>query len=263
MYNRVIKQAVVEESDDVFQIPGAEEPKPARARAPGRETEGEAAHGEQPPEPTEEELALAARLAKAEAAVKAAERRVQELEQTSERILRNANEQSAQILASAKEQAAALCEQAREQGYTEALEQHAEAMKAALDGVSALMEELSTRQQRYFKEYGEQLEDLAITVAEKLLAHTIEADPGQMADLVMQAVTSLKTEDWITVELSDQMAGLIEQIQTQYAAYLSRRPVEFAAKEAPPGSCVVQTATGITDASIATQLGNLRRMIHQ
>lgn len=263
MYNRVIKQAVVEDPDDVFRIPGVEEPRPARGRAPGGGAGNGQSPGKQPPEPTEEELALAERLAKAEAAVKAAERRVQELEHTAERILKNANEQSAQILAAAKEQAAALCAQAREQGYTEALEQHSEAMKAALDGADALMEELSARQQRYFKEYGEQLEDLAITVAEKLLAHTIEADPGQMADLVMQAVTSLKTEDWITVELSDQMSGLIEQIQTRYAAYLARRPVEFAAKETPPGSCVVQTATGITDASIATQLGNLRRMIHQ
>ena len=124
------------------------------------------------------------------------------------------------------------------------------------------MEELSRRQKQFFAEYDEQLEDLAITVAEKLLAHTIETDHAQMADLVMQAVMSLKTDDWITVELSDKMTGLMEHIQQQYAACLGRRQVEFNIKELPAGSCTVQTATGITDASIATQLGNLRGMLH-
>lgn len=260
--DRIIKQVVVIDPEDVVRIPGLEEPGPALAPAgPEGEPAGGADEESPPAPPSEEEQALARRIAQAEAAELAAAKRQQELEETSQRILKNANEQSQQILAAAQEKAAALCAEAREQAYSDALEQKAAELSGALDAVNALMEELSARQKRYFREYGEQLEELAVTVAEKLLAHTIETDPAQMADLVMQAVTSLKTEDWITVELSDQMSGLVEQIQTQYANYLSRRPVEFIEKDHPRDTCVVQTPTGITDASIATQLGNLRRML--
>lgn len=257
MFDRVIKRAVLSE-EDVVKIPGAEEPR-ARAKSP------EAGQDEspQPPEElTEEEAAAYKRLEQALAAQKAAEKKKEELEELSERILKSANEQSAQILEAAREKAAALCEEARQEGYSEALRQTGEELGKALDGVHALMEELSSRQQKYFEEYGEQLEDLAITVAEKLLFHTVAADPAQMADLVMQAVQSVKTEDWVTVEISEQMSGLVERIQQQYAAYLSRRPVEFSQKELPKDSCVVQTPSGITDASITTQLGNLRQMLH-
>ncbi len=259
MFDRVIKQAVVSE-EDVVKIPGAEEPPRGQAKsASGRAGEAPA----RPEELTEEEAAAQKRLAEALAAQKAAEKKKEELEELSQRILKSANEQSAQILGAAREKAAALCEQAREQGYSEALEQTSAELRGAIDQVHALMEELSGRQQRFFEEYNLQLEDLAITVAEKLLFHTIAADPAQMADLVMQAVQSVKTEDWVTVEISDQMSGLMERIQQQYAAYLSRRPVEFSQKEQPRDACVVQTPSGITDASIATQLGNLRQLLHQ
>lgn len=257
MFDRVIKRAVLSE-EDVVKIPGAEEPR-ARAKSP------EAGQDDPLPPPeelTDEEAAALQRLGEALAAQKAAEKNKEEIEELSERILKSANEQSAQILAAAREKAAALCEEAREQGYSEALEKTGEELRAAIDGVHALMEQLSERQQRFFEEYSEQLEDLAITVAEKLLCHTVAADPAQMADLVMQAVQSVKTEDWITVEISDQMSGLVERIQQQYAAYLSRRPVEFSQKELPKDACVVQTPAGITDASITTQLGNLRQMLH-
>lgn len=259
LFDRVIKQAVVSE-EEVFRIPGAEEPRAARAQHPSSQ-EGQ---GAPPPnELTEEEAAAQKRLAEALAAQKAAEKKAQELEELAQRTLKSANEQSAQILDAAREKAAALCEEARQQGYTEALNQTSEELRSCIDQVHALMEELSKRQQQYFEDYGEQLEDLAITVAEKLLFHTIGTDPAQMADLVMQAVQSVKTEDWVTVEISDQMSGLMERIQQQYAAYLSRRPVEFSQKELPKDACVVQTPSGITDASIATQLGNLRQMLHQ
>lgn len=256
LFERVIKRAVLSE-EDVVRIPGAEEPRAARAKA---------AQGQQDdPLPiglTDEEAAALQRLDEALAGQKAAEKKKEELEELSERILKSANEQSAQILAAAREKAAALCEEARQQGYSEALHKTGEELRSCLDGVQALMEQLSERQQKFFEEYNEQLEDLAITVAEKLLFHTIAADPAQMADLVMQAVQSVKTDDWVTVELSEQMSGLVERIQQQYAAYLSRRPVEFSQKELPRDACVVQTPAGITDASIATQLGNLRQMLH-
>lgn len=261
MFDRIIKQAAVIDSDDVVHIPGEEEPRtpPRKKAAEGQEP---AAGEDAPEELTEEELRLARRVAEAEAAEKAAERRKEELEQLSERILKNANEQANQILAAAQEQAEALRAEAREQGYTEALNQTGEELRRTIDEVNGLMDQLSRRQQKFFEEYSDELEDLAITVAEKLLARTIDADHTQMADLVMQAVMSLKTDDWITVELSDKMTGLMEHIQRQYAAFLSRRQVEFTAKELPAGSCTVQTATGVTDASIATQLGNLRGMLH-
>ncbi len=260
MFDRIIKQVTVVDPDDVVHIPGEEEPRtPARRRADGKEPAG---GDDLPDEPTGEELRLARRIAEAQAAEKAAERRKEEMEQLSERILKSANEQSNQILADARQQAEALRAEAREQGYAEALNQTGGELRQTIDAVNDLMDQLSRRQQKFFEEYSDELEDLAITVAEKLLARTIEADHTQMADLVMQAVMSLKTDGWITVELSDKMTGLMEHIQQQYAAYLSRRPVEFTAKELPAGSCTVQTATGITDASIATQLGNLRGMLH-
>lgn len=255
--DRVIKQAYIEPSDDVFHVPADEEPHARRPGGPedGGETAEPGPDGEEAPQ----EPDTASRIAQQAAAAAQAAR--EELEELSRRILKTAGDEAAKIKQSAQEKAETLRENAKREGYRDAQAEKAQQIEQSLARVDRMLAELNERQERFFAEYERELESLAVNVAEKILAHAIERDPTQMAELVMQAVGSVKTDDWITVEISDQMPELIEHLQQDYSEYLNRRQIEFSLEDAQKGTCVIQTSTGITDASIATQLGNLRSLI--
>ena len=253
MFERIIKRAVVS-SDDVFHIPADEEPKRSPAGQPDPEPgqpEAEPDEDERGDEPQKQADALAAE----------AEATRQEMEELSRRILKNAGDESAKITQSAQEKAEALRAAAQQEGYRDARTEKERELAERIARVDAILAELTERQNQFFANYNRELESLAISVAEKILADTIEADPTRMAKLVMQAVGSVKTDDWVTVEISDQLPGLAEYLKREYAETLAGRRIEFAREELPKDACVIQTAAGVTDASIATQLGNLRERI--
>lgn len=255
---RVIKQAETVSVGGIFQIPGAEAVEPEREEQEEESKEmadflpeqnTEKADAEETPADTAEE----------KTALEIQARR--EIEELSKRILKSVDAQAAQILQEAQEKAEKLRVQAQREGYGKALEQKAKELDKCIKEIDCKLEELAERQKQFFQAYTQELQDLAIDVAEKIMAHSIEADPMKMADLVMQAVASVKTQDWVTVEISDRLPELGEYLKKEYAEYLNSRRIEFVPQDAPEGTCVIQTSTGITDASIATQLGNLRSLI--
>lgn len=254
MFDRVIKQAVIS-ADDVFRIPADEEPKRSAGGPNGQESEPDADErgedaGNEEQRPTQAEI-LAAQ----------AEAKKQEMEELSRRILKKAGDEAAQITQAAQEKAEALRTAAQQEGYRDARAEKAQAIAGRIEQVDRTLAELARRQEQFFAGYTKQLESLAVSVAEKILADTVEADPTRMAKLVMQAIGSVKTEDWMTVEISEQLPELVEYLKREYAETLARRQIDFSPEELPKGACIIQTAAGITDASIATQLGNLRELI--
>lgn len=251
LFSRIIRQAVVS-SEDVFRVPAGEEPRPANAEseAPEPEETGRGEGEETEEQPTQAELLAA----QAEAAR-------QEMEELSRRILKQAGDEAARITQAAQEKAEALRTAAQQEGYRDARTEKAQAIAERIEQVDHTLAQLAQRQEQFFADYTKQLETLAVNVAEKILADTVEADPTRMAKLVMQAVGSVKTEDWVTVEVSEQLPELVEYLKREYAETLSKRQLEFSPEDLPRDACIIQTAAGITDASIATQLGNLRELI--
>lgn len=257
MFDRIIRQAVVS-CDDVFHVSAGEAPKEAAESPGGADTGPETAgHGD----PGPEEAAGEAKPTQAEILAAQAEAAKQEMEELSRRILKKAGDEAARITQAAQEKAEALRAAAQQEGYRDARAEKSQAIAARIEQVDRTLAELSRRQEEFFAEYTKQLEALAVNVAEKILADTVETDPTRMAKLVMQAVGSVKTEDWVTVEVSEQLPELVEYLKREYAETLAKRQIEFSPEELPKGSCIIQTAAGITDASIATQLGNLRELI--
>lgn len=255
MFERIIKRAVVS-SDDVFHVSAGEEPKKP-AEAAQTQTADDAPLTADDALPQEEDT----REQQIEALAEQTEAARQEAEELSRRIVKTAGEEAAKITQAAQERAEALRAAAQQEGYREARAEKEQEIAERIEQVDRLMAELSHRQEQFFADYGKELEALAINVAEKILADTVEVQPMRMSKLIMQAIASVKTDDWVTVEVSDKLPGLVEYLKQEYAEILSKRQVEFSPEDLPKGSCIIQTNAGITDASIATQLGNLRELI--
>lgn len=148
-------------------------------------------------------------------------------------------------------------EEAFQQGMVDGARQQADqilqCIKAIEDGISHLEGE----QAGFVAEYEYNLKWLAWEIASKVLGHKIEQDETEMLSLVKAAVSSVKNADWIAVEVSDKMTTLIDRLNEELKR-VGEGSIEVRGVSAPNDTCVIDTPSGMIDASVYSQLENLR-----
>lgn len=104
-------------------------------------------------------------------------------------------------------------------------------------------------------EYEEQLKWLAMEIASKVLAKKIHDDDAEMTEMVQKAVQGVKSEPWVRIEVAEEMTRLLASLSDVYAG---QENIEISAVPTAAGSVHIETPSGVIDASLATQLENLR-----
>lgn len=256
---KVIKPGNAVCSDDVVLI--ADMPAPPKPVAPPNQDNPEALTPELAQEAIEEETV---HTAEQEAELLSVRRARENAEEISQKILRHARQERDEILEKARADAAFLKEQAAKEGRETAYEQMKASIDDCLQQVSSLLDDLQLRQRQFIQKYSDGLSMLAVDIAEKVLNMRIARDDSEMIELVHQAVSSVKNADWISVEVSDKMQGLIERLETEFAQQAAGGPrVDVMAVDAPVGTCVLHTPEEVIDASVPVQIENVRELFGQ
>lgn len=169
------------------------------------------------------------------------------------------------IIQKALSDAEEIKKQAYEQGCAEALKQKAEEISECIQSINNIAEKFQFEYWKYFEEYENNLKWLAIGIAEKILQKKIEKKSVEMASLVKNAVESVKNATWISVEVSEKMPKLIAFLENELLSGFenSGEKIKINAKDIPAGSCVIETPEGVLDASIQTQIENIKECFRQ
>ncbi len=104
-------------------------------------------------------------------------------------------------------------------------------------------------------EYEQQLRWLAIEIASKVMAKKVADDDTEMLEMVKKAVQSVRSEPWVRIEVAQEMVRLIDRLT---ALYEGDGSVTVGPIPAESGTVHVETPSGVVDASLHTQLANLR-----
>lgn len=239
----VIKSRRVEQIDGVVVIP---DNTPAPAGAPEEETAAK-----------EETVDLSEQI---EALLGQAREQAQ---REASEILAKAQAEREALLGQARQEAERLRDEAVENGYGAAKAELRGEIERCLQTVDEVLDELGRRQTDYLQRYCRELGSLAADVASKVLAKRIAADDTELVELVRRAVSSVKNAEWISVEVSDKLTGLVERLQEEFSSPSYGGRVEVAPRPMPPDGCVLRTPEGTVDASVPTQMGNLRAAFEQ
>lgn len=254
---KVIKLA--ELGEEIFHIPDSAPPPPPAPPGDGLPP------GEEPLEEVQEPKR------DLEAEERAARERIQRLtqeakeqaEEMGQRVLQSAKNEREKIMAQAQADAGRLREEARQAGYQEALDQTKQQIQGRLAELDRLMEQLQRDQDQFLRQYQEGLSALSLEIAQKVLDEAVINDASLMRPLVQKAVASVKNAEWISVEVSARLPGLVEELKTLLTGRPDLPRLDVTAAELPPGGCVVHTPEGMVDASVDTQLGNLAALFQQ
>ncbi|MBD5162047.1 MAG: F0F1 ATP synthase subunit delta [Oscillibacter sp.] len=205
---------------------------------------------------------------------------VQYAQLQAELILRQAREEAEQLLANAR--AAAKAEQeeirmgARDEGYREGYAQGtAKAMDDALRDREATAARLEKEVQNFLEKADmareevllqarDELLDLCIAVAEKVVRVSLKSSSEVIVRMIQTATERLKRQEWVHIYISGCDTKGLAQISpalTTALGALSQHVKIIPMGDDEGGTCIVETPEEIIDASVSTQMTNIRDLL--
>lgn len=148
-------------------------------------------------------------------------------------------------------------QEAYQKGLAEGTQKQVDNLKDCIAQLEDGIGKLAGEQAGFMAEYEYNLKWLAWEIASKVLGRKLEKDETELVSLVKMAVASVKNAEWITVEVSDKMTGLLDALTKEFRRMGDDR-IEVRGISAPEDTCIIDTPSGLIDASVYRQLENLR-----
>ena len=198
-----------------------------------------------------------------------------------EQILADARRDADKILLQAREKADKETEnvfaKAREEGYQEGyvagMAQSAEESRQLREEQAAKLEEEIHRfmehageaLDRQMDQSVEDLRDLAMAVAEKVICVSLKSSADVIARMIQTAIDKRKIKEWVHIYIAECDAKRLTELPASLTGALSAlsdrvRIIPMADDES--GTCIIEMPDEIVDASVSTQLGNLRTILN-
>lgn len=244
----------------------------AQAKEAGADIEVEPESPAEPEEaPSENPVSFAA--IQAEAILSAART---EAENIHADALAQAERIHAGITAQAQEEAEQLREDARLTGYQEG---YAQGIAAAAEEIRSQREQQAAEMEKELQQFlenvalahdelmdntKEDMRDLAIGVAEKVVRVSLKSSSGIIARMIQDATSKLKRREWVHIYVAGCEAKGLAQITPRLTRSLSAlsdhiKIIPMADEES--GTCIIETPDTIIDASASVQMANIRNIL--
>jgi flagellar assembly protein FliH len=170
-------------------------------------------------------------------------------------------------LAAAQAEAHAIRAQARAEGHADGLEaglaEGRTQLAAALQALETAHAEVVALRESTAEAVERDAVELAVQLAEKIVAGTLEAEPARVLDVVRGALRRLSERRRVTVLVHPDDLELVRAAADGFAAELGG--IEHcevqAERRLSRGSAIVRTDEGQVDASIETQLARARELV--
>ncbi len=199
-----------------------------------------------------------------------------------EKILQEAREQADALLKQAEEQASLMCQSARDQGYNdgyaqgvaqgtqlarqEGLQQQQEHLQMLTGQVEQFLKKANAELLEQMDANAVELRDLAIAVAEKVIGVSLDSSADVIERMIRMAIDKRKRCEWVQIYVSNRnarrLAELSPVLTTSFAA-LSDHVRIVPMSDDEPGACIVEMPDEIIDASVSTQMANIRTALSE
>lgn len=198
------------------------------------------------------------------------------------RILEDAKKEAGLIIEAAKEEAEKLRKEASERGYEEGHEKGLE--EGRLEGMRKCEEEAEVQteafraemtdalgavaktKQRILERYMNELKDLAITVAEKVIHVSLNSSGRVIERMISDEAEKHKKTAWVKIYMNKRDYNMMAETDRDMVSELSNLSdnIKFVVMDdEPEGYAIMETPEEIVDLSVNTQLSNIRDKIRE
>ena len=197
-----------------------------------------------------------------------------------EKILEEARKEAAAIEQEANEKAEQIFEEARMKGFEEGRQKgyeagliraeeeneakHRENQRFFKESLEKALIEINKEKEKCLREYLEELKDIAVAVAEKVIHISLRSSGSVISRMIEAETEKLQKMDWVKIYMEKEDYETMVQADGHLAEKLSRLSdnVKFIVMEdGKCGSCIIEMPDGIIDMSVDTQLENIHRLV--
>ena len=198
-----------------------------------------------------------------------------------ELILNQAREEAEALLNQAREQARLEQEEiragARDEGYRDGYAQGiAKAMEDAVRDreataarlekeVQAFLEKASLAREEMILQSRDELVELCLSIAEKVVRVSLKSSSEVIVRMIQTATERMRRQEWVHIYISGCDARQVAKISpalTGTLGALSQHIKVVPMGDDEIGTCIVETPEEIVDASVSTQMSNIRDVLH-
>lgn len=178
-------------------------------------------------------------------------------------ILEEAYFKRDKLVNAAYEEAERIKKNAHEEGILKGIEQSQGEIGTELASLRQSVEEMGRRLAAYEQETEEKITELSLAAAEKILTKHMEDDNAVIVDMVEKAVLSERDKSLLIIHITDKSARLIDQLEQRLEPLREKLSgtIKVKPEDESPGYVRIETEEGIIDASVYTQLENLREQL--
>jgi flagellar assembly protein FliH len=177
------------------------------------------------------------------------------------RIVTTVGLASARSGSRAEQEAATKIDQLRREAFVEGAaagrQQAEEQIRPAMEGLAQALSELSRLKEVVRDQATEDLIHLAVSIAARVIHREVAIDPDALTGLVKAAFAKVQSREINRVRLHPALEGLVRKSLEQCGA--PKNLVLAADPGLKPGEVFFETAQGILDASVETQLREIER----
>ena len=166
------------------------------------------------------------------------------------------------LLSRAQQEAISIKEQASKEGYENGLA----TAKESLNNLKTAIEGFFTYKDSLYQEISNDILDISLKVAEKIIKKEVETDKAVLECIVKDALKSLaKDENKIILKVNPTDVEYTKEILPELLSSGQMEAKIFVTgdKEVEEGSAIIETSNGIIDANISTQLEIIKEAFKQ
>lgn len=125
--------------------------------------------------------------------------------------------------------------------------------------------EVTVRKNLIMEEYIDDLKKITMTIAEKVIQTSLKSSGEVIERMILAAAEKLKKTQWAKIYVTKNEHSITMQGDEKFIQELSRLSdhVKIIAMESEEeGTCVIELPEAIVDASVSTQLGNIKDILN-
>lgn len=191
--------------------------------------------------------------------------------------LKEANKKAKKILDDAREQAELLREQAYEegktQGYEEGTKMAYEEHRAALNkeirelqrNIADVVQSVGLEKEKIIESSIDELKKISLAVAEKIIQTSLQSSEEIIKRMILAATDKMTKRQWAKIYITKCNTGISMDADAEFLerlAHLSDNIKIVTMDNSEEGTCIIELPDEIIDASVGTQLENIKDIIN-
>lgn len=205
---------------------------------------------------------------------------ISESEENARSLIEKAASSASEILEMAKDKAAGIEADAQKNGYQEGYQEGFEkglmegktqgyqemAQKYTLffEGLQKALESIDHLKEERLQEYLEEMKELVLTVTQKIIHISLASGGEVIKRMILTEAEAAQDVQWCKLYISAQDDAAMKEdgidLQKMLAGYSERIKINIW-EDADPGTCILEFPHQVVDASVNTQMENLREEV--